>query len=45
LFRLLFAAATPADYSAEPLPETDSEKADRLAVEQGENEGMTVHDG
>ena len=41
----LFAATAPADFPGEILPETDSEKADRLAVEQGENEGMTVHAG
>jgi hypothetical protein len=45
LFRLLFAAAAPADFSREMPPETDSDKADRLAIERGENEGMTVHAG
>jgi hypothetical protein len=45
LFRLLFGAAAPVDFSWEVAPETDSETADRLAIEQGENEGMPVRAG
>ena len=40
LFRLLFAAVAPVDLSRGLLPEADSVKADRLAIERGENEGM-----
>ncbi|MEE4161394.1 MAG: hypothetical protein V2I25_02735 [Woeseiaceae bacterium] len=39
-FRLLFAAAAPEMPARELLPETASVKADRLAIERGENEGM-----
>lgn len=39
-FRLLFAAVAPVNLSRELLPEADSAKADRLAIERGENEGM-----
>jgi hypothetical protein len=45
LFRLLLAAVTPVDFSREFPPETDSESADRLALERGENEGMPVRPG
>ncbi|MDH3865145.1 MAG: hypothetical protein OEV10_14365, partial [Gammaproteobacteria bacterium] len=45
LFRLLFAAAPPVDFSWKFARETDSETADRLAIERGENEGMAVHAG
>ena len=45
LFFLLFAAAAAVDFSREFARETDSEKADRLAIERGENEGMAVHIG
>jgi len=45
LFRLLFAAAPPVVFSREFPPETVSEKGDRLAIEQGESEGMPVRPG
>jgi len=45
LFRLHFAAAAPVDFSWEVAAETNSETADRLAIERGENEGMPVRAG
>lgn len=45
LFRRLLAAVAPVDFSRECRAETDSEKADRLAVERGENEGMAFRGG
>jgi hypothetical protein len=45
MFRLLFAAAPLEDFSREFPPATDSEKADRMAIERGENEGMAFHAG
>ena len=41
-FRLLSAVAGSLKRSRAFSPETDNEMTDRLAVERGENEGMTV---